>query len=274
MKNIFVFFLGAGLVLIVYWLVFSADAKIKKDLRDEVRNGDAQEDAPLFGGLTIFPVSHASVVLEIGNIVVYVDPVGSAAMFGEAKPPTHILLTDIHDDHLSVETLERIVTPESEIVAPRAVYDMLPPLLRAQTEVLANDETSVLSGLTVHAVPMYNLPERANSPHTKGRGNGYVIERQELRVYVAGDTSNTPEMRALRGIDVAFVPMNAQNTMSIEEAAEAVLAFAPREVYPYQYRETDGFADVRKFKELVDAGAKDIEVVLINWYPDASLDSI
>lgn len=115
---------------------------------------------------------------------------------------------------------------------------------------------------------MYNVPEAQDSRHVKGRGNGYIIEREGYRVYVAGDTGNTNELRSLRNIDMAFIPMNLPFTMSVEDAASAVVAFKPKQVYPYHYRQQDGFADVNKFKQLVDAANIDTDVVLLNWYPE------
>ena len=77
-----------------------------------------------------------------------------------------------------------------------------------------------------------------------------------------------PEMRNLKNIDKAFVCMNLPYTMTVDKAAEAVLAFKPKQVYPYHYRGTEGLSDVDKFKELVNAGDADIEVVQLDWYPD------
>jgi L-ascorbate metabolism protein UlaG (beta-lactamase superfamily) len=113
---------------------------------------------------------------------------------------------------------------------------------------------------------MYNLPESDDAYHTKGRGNGYVLDKNGTRVYVAGDTQGIPEMRALQNIDIAFVPMNLPFTMDVEEAADAVLEFKPKRVYPYHFRGREGLSDVNRFKELVNAGSEDIEVVLLDWY--------
>jgi len=114
---------------------------------------------------------------------------------------------------------------------------------------------------------MYNIPERADEAHTKGRGNGYVLEKDGARVYVAGDTEGTSEMRALKNIHVALIPMSLPYTMSVEDASEAVLAFAPTMVYPYHFRGSTGLSDIEKFKELVNKSNSDIEVVLLDWYP-------
>jgi L-ascorbate metabolism protein UlaG (beta-lactamase superfamily) len=114
---------------------------------------------------------------------------------------------------------------------------------------------------------MYNLPESPTAMHTRGRGNGYVLGIGGKLIYISGDTQGIPEMRSLKNIDVAFICMNLPYTMDIKEAADAVLAFKPRIVYPYHYRGQNGLSDVNAFKSLVEAGDKNIEVRLRNWYP-------
>jgi L-ascorbate metabolism protein UlaG (beta-lactamase superfamily) len=132
--------------------------------------------------------------------------------------------------------------------------------------VLKNGENESVQGFAIEAVPMYNVPESPDAFHTKGRGNGYVIDHAGIRVYIAGDTSGTPEMRALTNIDIAFIPMNLPYTMDVDEAADAVIDFAPRTVIPYHYRGTSGLSDVNKFKELVQAAHDNIDVLLLTWY--------
>ena len=94
-----------------------------------------------------------------------------------------------------------------------------------------------------------------------------MLEKDGARVYVAGDTEGTSEMRALKNIHVALIPMSLPYTMSVEDASEAVLAFAPTMVYPYHFRGSTGLSDIEKFKELVNKSNSDIEVVLLDWYP-------
>ncbi len=79
-------------------------------------------------------------------------------------------------------------------------------------------------------------------------------------MYIAGDTEGTPDMRALKNIDVAFIPMNLPYTMTPEEAADAVRAFHPKVVYPYHY----GASDVKAFAKALEGTG--IEVRLRNWY--------
>ncbi len=102
----------------------------------------------------------------------------------------------------------------------------------------------------------------------KGRGNGYLLTFGDKHIYLSGDTEDIEEMRTLEDIDVAFVCMNLPYTMSVEQAASAVLDFQPKIVYPYHYRGPDGLSDVEKFKELVNAENEVTDVRLRSWYPE------
>lgn len=215
---------------------------------------------------TVFPVSHASFVATLGEVVIYNDPIGEAALFQKNGPADILLLTDIHGDHLSTSTISALLSPKTTIVAPQAVFDLLTNEQKAQTKVLKNDEEARISGINIKAVPMYNLPEAEDSRHEKGRGNGYVLTSGLTDVYIAGDTADIPEMRTLTSIDYAFIPMNLPYTMSVETAADAVIAFAPKVVYPYHYRTPEGKSDVARFKTLVNKGNSAITVELLPWY--------
>jgi L-ascorbate metabolism protein UlaG (beta-lactamase superfamily) len=215
---------------------------------------------------SVIPIQHATGILVLGGTTIYFDPTGGAEAFAGLPPADIVLVTDIHGDHLDVDTLKAVVR-EAHLVVPKAVKDELPVELAAKAEVMENGETLDIDGVRIEATPMYNLPDAENANfHTKGRGNGYLVEKEGFRVYLAGDTAGTPEMRAMEDIDVAFVPMNLPYTMSVDEAADAVLAFKPKVVYPFHYRGPDGLADVERFKELVNAGDPSIEVILAKWY--------
>jgi L-ascorbate metabolism protein UlaG (beta-lactamase superfamily) len=134
--------------------------------------------------------------------------------------------------------------------------------------VLNNGQTITESGISIKAIPMYNLPESPDAKHTKGRGNGYVVTFGNKNVYLSGDTQGIPEMRSLKNIDVAFVCMNLPYTMDIDEAASAVLDFKPKVVYPYHYRGQNGLADVEAFRKKVNDSNSKIDVRLRNWYPN------
>ncbi len=212
------------------------------------------------------PIEHATASFSWAGTQFYIDPVGGEAKFaGEAKPNI-ILITDIHGDHLDAATLSKVMVDGTKIIVPQAVADLLPAALKPRLTILANGETIKVDGFKITGIPMYNLREEAKSFHTKGRGNGYVIEKKGMRVYFSGDTEDITEMRNLKNIDKAFVCMNLPYTMTVEKAADAVLSFKPKQVYPYHYRGGDGLSNVAKFKDLVNKGDAGIEVVQLNWY--------
>jgi L-ascorbate metabolism protein UlaG (beta-lactamase superfamily) len=217
------------------------------------------------GELTVRSVAHATFVLSRGETTIYVDPVGGGEAFAGLSSPDLILITDIHGDHLDEPTIAAVAAEGTTVVAPRAVADRLGEW-GGTTKVLANGETTEVNGVSIEAIPMYNLTPERSQFHPKGRGNGYVVTLAGQRIYISGDTEDIPEMRALEGIDVAFVCMNLPYTMDVEKAADAVLDFQPRVVFPYHYRGQGGFSDVEKFRDLVSSHPK-IEVRLLNWYP-------
>jgi L-ascorbate metabolism protein UlaG (beta-lactamase superfamily) len=195
------------------------------------------------GDVTIHPVEHASLVLGYGEEVIYVDPVGGAAMYEGLPAPTAILITHGHGDHFDVPTLEAIAG-SAPIVTNQDVFDKLPESLKGQAEAVANGGTT----------------ERMQY-HPVGVGNGYLITFGDKVVYVAGDTEPTPEMLELSGIEVAFLPMNLPYTMTPDQAAEAINTFKPKIVYPYHY----GESDLSVLETAVEDGS---EVRLRNWYPN------
>jgi len=218
------------------------------------------------GPLSIQPVQHASLILTVNDLTIYADPNGADNYKGKT-PPNIILITDIHGDHFDVKTIEAIKTSGTILIVPQVVADKLPDADKAHLVVLKNGDNSMQAGISIRAIPMYNLPESPTAMHTKGRGNGYILGIGGKNIYISGDTQGIPEMRSLKNIDVAFVCMNLPYTMDVKEAADAVLAFQPKIVYPYHYRGQNGLSDVNAFKSLVEAGNKNIEVRLRNWYP-------
>jgi L-ascorbate metabolism protein UlaG (beta-lactamase superfamily) len=210
------------------------------------------------GEVTITPITHASLQLEYGGKVIHVDPT-SAGDYSTAKQADLILVTDIHGDHLDPAAISRIRKKEAPALAPAAAA----PKIENAT-VIGNGESKTAAGISIEAVPMYNLqrgPEPGQFFHTKGRGNGYLLTLGNKRVYIAGDTECTPEMRALKNIDIAFIPMNLPYTMPPAEAAECVKAFKPKVVYPYHYRGQNP----DDFKAALSG--QPIEVRILNWYP-------
>jgi L-ascorbate metabolism protein UlaG (beta-lactamase superfamily) len=217
------------------------------------------------GPLVIHPIEHASFVMQWNGKTIAVDPVGGGTPFLDLGPADLILITDIHGDHLSLETVAVLAKPEAVIVCPTAVAEKFTEGDRGRLTVLANGESTEWGQATIEAIAAYNLtPERQNF-HAKGRGNGYVLTLGGARIYISGDTEDVPEMRALENIDAAFVCMNLPYTMDVEAAADAVLEFKPKVVFPYHYRGKGGMSDLDQFRALVSRYPW-IEVRLLEWY--------
>ena len=209
------------------------------------------------GPLTITPIHHASLMIQAGGQVIQVDPVG-AERYAALPKADIILITHAHGDHLDPQAIARLRKPTTVIFGPEAVAEKV-----KDVRILHNGEAVLERHWRIRTIPMYNI-KHLRSPghpyHPRGWGNGYLITYGGFRIYIAGDTEGVPEMRALKDIDVAFIPMNLPYTMSPEEAAVAVKAFHPKIVYPYHYKGSDPAV----FKKLL-AGTG-IEVRLRDWY--------
>lgn len=220
------------------------------------------------GSIKMTPILHATMVLEWDGKTIYMDPYGGHERFSGFPKADIICITHPHGDHLNKETLEGLDLSGTELIAPQSVIDDLGAISFGKITVLRNGESHSSNGIEIKAVPMYNLPDDDTARHKKGWGNAYVIGIDGKKLYVSGDTEDIPEMRNLQEIDYAFVCMNLPYTMTIEAAADAVLAFRPKVVFPYHYRGQGGFSDVKKFKEIVNGDDASIDVRLIDWYPE------
>jgi len=189
------------------------------------------------GELEITFLGHASLILSAGGTVVHVDPFGKVADYATLPKADLVLITHEHPDHLDPAALQAIRKDTTRIIASAAVAEQV-----KDASILENGARLTLGETGVEAVPAYNL-KHERSPgvpfHPRGRGNGYVVTMAGLRVYIAGDTENIPEMKNLAGIDVAFLPMNLPYTMTPEMVADAARLIGPKILYPYHFGETD-----------------------------------
>ncbi|WP_339948998.1 MBL fold metallo-hydrolase [uncultured Albimonas sp.] len=216
------------------------------------------------GEIGIHPVSHASFVMTTpGGPVIYVDPVGEPSAYEALPAADVILITHQHGDHYAPETLAALAARnDASLIVNPAVMEMLSADLKPRATAVANGETADAGGIPLRAIPAYNLTQERLQYHPKGRDNGYILEIDGMTVYIAGDTEDIPEMRALTGIDIAFVPMNLPYTMDETAAASAVAEFKPTVVYPYHYRDSD----LDKFEAALKDASGESEVVRGPWY--------
>jgi L-ascorbate metabolism protein UlaG (beta-lactamase superfamily) len=218
-------------------------------------------------GVEITPFVGAGVQLEFGGTVIHVDP-WSRGDYTLAKPADLILITDTPGDHLDPDLIQRLRKPGTTVVLPSTPEEARDEgsrerLLRVSNGIVMNNgETTTLAGVSVEAVPMYDLI--VGDPfHAKGEGNGYVITFGGQRIYVSGVTECVPEMQTLEDIDIAFIPMNLPNgRMTPLAAVDCVKIIGPAVVYPYHYREMP----IDQFVEAL-RDDPDIEVRLHDWYP-------
>ncbi len=214
------------------------------------------------GEILVSPVSHASFVMSVPGLVIYNDPVGGKSLYDGQPAAGLVLITHEHQDHFDPETLAALVGADTKLLVNPAVLEKLPADLKAKAAAIGNGEKTTIGAVEIEAIPAYNTTEDRKKYHPEGRDNGYVLTVDGRRVYIAGDTEDIPEMRALKDIHIAFVPMNLPYTMDETQASSAVAAFKPAFVYPYHYKGSDP----KLFAEKVAAAGSDVKVVMGPWY--------
>ena len=211
--------------------------------------GDLQKDIfqTSAGDLEITFVGHGTLMFVFGGKVIHVDPVGRYADYAKLPKADIVLVTHDHGDHLDLNVLEMLRTEKTTVVLTETCAAKFKGGV-----VLKNGDVKTVEGLKIEALPAYNLVHMSSPGmpfHPKGRGNGYVLTFGDKRVYVAGDTENTPEMKGLKEIDIAFLPMNLPYTMTPDMVADAAKAFRPKVLYPYHFGDADTAQIVNLMKD-------------------------
>ena len=183
--------------------------------------------------LKITFIGHGSLMFNFGEKIIHVDPFSRLADYSKLPRADLILLTHEHRDHLDTKALDRLRTDKTKIILTEKCGQQV-----KGGAIMHNGDVMTVDALKIEAVPAYNLVHMRSEGvpyHPKGNGNGYIITFGDKRIYVAGDTENTPEMKQLKDIDCAFLPMNLPYTMTPEMVADAAKAFKPKILYPYHY---------------------------------------
>jgi len=237
-----ILFLGMSLIFFSATMAMAADQNFETDIVKTAQ-----------GDLVITCIGHGTLMMSFGGKIIHIDPVSQMADYSQLPKADLILVTHEHSDHLDLQAIEKTKTGKTVLVITENVAKQVRDGI-----VMKNGDEKMIAGFRIEAVPAYNIIHM-RSPgvpyHAKGVGNGYIISFGDKRVYIAGDTENTPEMKSVRNIDIAFLPMNLPYTMTPEMVADAAKAILPKILYPYHYGKTD----TQKLIELL-RDEKNIEV--------------
>ena len=241
-----------GLIIVcLFFILLPFSALAQQRLKTDIIKTSA-------GALAITFVGHGSLVFLFDGKIIHIDPTSMVGDYSKMPKADMVLITHEHRDHFDPKALEYITTAQTPIVCNPAVAAKV-----KNSITMKNGDTIKLEGLIIEAIPAYNIVHmrRAGTPfHPKGVGNGYVVTFGNKRVYIAGDTENIPEMKALERIDIAFLPMNLPYTMTPEMVADAATAFRPKILYPYHYGETDTAKIIDLLKnEQIEIRIRDME---------------
>jgi L-ascorbate metabolism protein UlaG (beta-lactamase superfamily) len=238
-KSITISFLAILFSIVLTFAAFTEDKEEKKMLEEDIIKTSA-------GELKITFIGHGTLMFAFGGKIIHIDAVSREADYTRMPKADLILVTHEHGDHLDPKAIKVIRQEKTEMVLTEICAKEVKGGI-----VMKNGDIKTVMGLKIEAVAAYNIiHQRDNGQpfHPKGNGNGYVITFGDLsavpaqagkRVYVAGDTENTPEMKKLKDIDIAFLPMNLPYTMTPQMVADAAKAFKPKILYPYHFGDTD-----------------------------------
>jgi L-ascorbate metabolism protein UlaG (beta-lactamase superfamily) len=201
-------------------------------------------------------LGHGTLMLKYNDKVIHIDPYSRVADYDNLPKADLVLITHDHGDHLDAAALGKVRKESTEVWIATGCEGKVDGGV-----VMKNGDKKAFKEIGIEAVPAYNIPKETGDRalHPKGAGNGYILTFGKTRIYVAGDTDNTPEMKALKDIKVAFLPMNQPYTMTPEMVADAAEAFKPQILYPYHYGQTDTSKLIELLKD-----EKEIEVRIRN----------
>jgi len=234
------------LFILVFALVSNAQNNFEKDI---IKTSG--------GPIEITFIGHGTLMFTFGDVVIHVDPVARYADYSAMPKADIILVTHQHGDHYNKEAIDLLSTSDTEIVVTEKVFEDL-----QKGTVMKNWDKKNIKAIEVFAVPAYNLVNKrddGNPFHPKGEGNGYILTFAEIKVYIAGDSENFPELDEFPKIDIAFLPMNLPYTMTPEMVADAATRLKPSFLYPYHFGQTDTEELVKLLKN-----HKDIDIRIRN----------
>lgn len=195
----------------------------------------------------LFWIGHASFYLKSNGYTIYIDPFKISDNVAKTEKADMILITHAHFDHFSKEDIQKVSKEETKIITSLQTLEK-----SGKVEVATPGFKSAFHGIHIEAVPAYNVKsERLNFHPKSNRWIGYIIESEGERIYHAGDTDAIPEMKELRDIDYALLPIGGTYTMDAEEAVEAVGYIKPKHLIPMHYKNLLGQEGSRKAEQIL-----------------------
>jgi len=211
------------------------------------------------GDLEITFIGHGTLMFQFNDLVIHADPVIQYADYSTLPKADIILITHQHGDHFNLDAIQMISKPSTSVILTQTCSEKFEEGL-----IMKNGDEQNIDGLNILAVPAYNVVhkrENGTPYHPKGEGNGYVISFGDKKVYIGGDTENFPEMKDMKDIDIAFLPMNLPYTMTPEMVANAVSILNPGILYPYHFgnTNTDELVELLKNNNSVEIRIRDLQ---------------
>ena len=187
----------------------------------------------------IYALVHSSIRIEFEGKEIEIDPVselnGKTVNYAAMPKADFIFITHEHFDHLNQDALKKLTKENTQLITNHCCAEIL-----GYGTVMANgDKIQLADDISVEAVPAYNTTEGHHQFHPKGRDNGFILTLDGLKIYIAGDTEDIPEMAEIKDIDIAFLPCNQPYTMTVEQLVNAAKTIKPKVLFPYHYGQTD-----------------------------------
>lgn len=188
--------------------------------------------------LAVTFIKHGSLAFDYDGFIIYIDPVseldGKHFDFKKMPKADAIVITHDHFDHFDPQAVALLSKNGTRIITNESTFAKL----HRGTVMHNGDSATIAPGIALAAVPAYNYTEGHTQFHPRGRDNGFVIDFGGMKVLVAADTEDIPEMEALHGIDIAFLPVNQPYTMTVAQCVKAAMTIKPKILYPYHYGDT------------------------------------
>ena len=182
---------------------------------------------------------HASIRIEYDGREIEIDPVrklGNKTIDYSSMPKAdYLFVTHEHGDHFDKDAIKLLSNENTQLIMNMRCMEMY----GSGKAMVNGDKMKLADDFTVEAVPAYNTTEGRLQFHPKGRDNGYILTLDGLRIYIAGDTEDIPEMSTMKNIDIAFLPCNQPYTMTTEQLVKAAKTIKPKVLFPYHYGQTD-----------------------------------